>query len=55
MLGAQVSSNALVEDSIVGPGAVVGDGAHLSGTSVVGVGADVPAASVLDGACYPMP
>jgi hypothetical protein len=43
-----------VEDSIVGPGAVIGEGGHLSGMTIVGVGAEVPAGSVLDGSRYPV-
>jgi NDP-sugar pyrophosphorylase family protein len=55
MSGAEVCSDAVVEDSIVGPRAVIGNGARLGGMTIVGVGAEVSAASVLDGTCYPMP
>jgi mannose-1-phosphate guanylyltransferase len=53
MPGAEVGSNAVVEDSIVGPRALIGDGARLGGMTIVGVGAEVPAGSVLDGSHYP--
>ena len=55
MPGAEVCSNAVVEDSIVGPRALIGEGARLRGMTIVGVGAEVPPMSVLDGARYPLP
>jgi len=54
MPGAEVRSGAVVYDTIVGPRSVVGEGARLSGMTIIGVGAQVPAGSVLDGACYPV-
>ena len=54
MGGSEVRANAIVVDSIVGPGAVIGEGARLSGMTIVGVGAEVPASSVLDGSRYPL-
>ena len=54
MCEAEVRSSATVEDSIVGPRAVIGDAAHLSGMTIVGVATEVPARSVLDGSCYPL-
>jgi len=54
MAGAEVRAGAVLEDSIVGPRAVIGERGHLSGMTIVGVGADVPAGSVLDGARYPL-
>ncbi|MGO9962435.1 MAG: sugar phosphate nucleotidyltransferase [Acidimicrobiales bacterium] len=54
MDGAEVRAGAIVEDSIVGPRAVIGEGSHLSGMTIVGVGAEVPAGAVLDGAHYPL-
>jgi NDP-sugar pyrophosphorylase family protein len=54
MPGAEVRSNAMVEDSIVGPRAVICEGARLSGMTIVGVGAEVSAGSVLDGSRYPL-
>ena len=53
MAGAEVRGLAVVEDSVVGPHAVVGGGARLSGGTVVGVRAEVPPGSMLDGARYP--
>ncbi len=53
MPGAEIRSGATVEDSIVGPGAVIGDGARLSGMTIVGVGAEVLARSVLEGSRHP--
>jgi len=50
----EVRSGAIVEDSIVGPRAVIGDGVRLTGMTIIGVGANVPAGSVLDGVRYPM-
>ncbi len=54
MAGAEVGASAVVEDSVVGPRAVIGEGARLAGATVVGVGAEVPARSSLDGARYPI-
>ncbi|MGO9582906.1 MAG: sugar phosphate nucleotidyltransferase [Acidimicrobiales bacterium] len=54
MPGSEVRAGAIVSDSIVGPRAVIGGGAHLSGMTIIGVGAEVPARSVLDGARYPL-
>jgi mannose-1-phosphate guanylyltransferase len=51
--GAAVEKGAVVECSIVGPGACVGPDAHLSGGSVVGADAEVPAAAVLVGERFP--
>jgi mannose-1-phosphate guanylyltransferase len=51
---AQISPGASVIDSIVGPGAVIGEDARLSGMTIIGVGAEVPAGSELDGARYPV-
>ncbi len=53
MAGAEVRPGALVSDSIVGPRAIVGEGARLSGMTIIGVGAEVPARAVLDGARFP--
>jgi ADP-glucose pyrophosphorylase len=53
MSGAEVRSGAVVSDTIVGPRAVIGEGAHLSGMTIIGVGAEVPEGSVLDAARYP--
>ena len=53
MSEAEVRSGAVVSDSILGPRAVIGDGSHLSGVSIIGVGAEVPAGSVWHGARYP--
>jgi mannose-1-phosphate guanylyltransferase len=55
MAGSKVGSGTVVSDSIVGPGAFVGEGAQLSGMTIVGVRAEVPPGTVLDGARYPMP
>ena len=52
--GSQIASGASVNDTIVGPGAVVGEDARLSGMTIIGVGAEVPAGSELDGARYPV-
>jgi NDP-sugar pyrophosphorylase family protein len=54
MAGAEVRSGAEVSDSIVGPRAVIGEHARLSAMTIVGVAAQVPPSSVLDGACYPL-
>jgi NDP-sugar pyrophosphorylase family protein len=54
MAGAEVRSGAVVCDTILGPGSVVGEGARLSGMTIIGVGAQVPAGSVLQGARYPV-
>jgi NDP-sugar pyrophosphorylase family protein len=53
MDGAEVRASAVVEDSIVGLHAIVGECCHLSNATVVGVRAEVPARSGLDGARYP--
>ncbi|MGO9334705.1 MAG: sugar phosphate nucleotidyltransferase [Acidimicrobiales bacterium] len=50
----EVRSGATVEDSIVGPRAVIGEDARLTGMTIVGAGAKVPAGSVLDGARHPL-
>ncbi|MGD0983563.1 MAG: NDP-sugar synthase [Acidimicrobiales bacterium] len=54
MPGAEVRRGATVEDSIVGPRAVIGENCRLSGMTIVGVGAELPAESVLDGSHYPL-
>jgi NDP-sugar pyrophosphorylase family protein len=54
MSGAQVRPGAVVSDTIVGPRAVIGEGARLSGMTIVGVGAEVPPGTVLDGGRYPI-
>ncbi len=54
MAGAEVRSDAVVQDSIVGPGSVVGEGARVSKMTIIGVGAEVPAGSVLEDARYPV-
>ena len=54
MPDAEVRSGAVVYDTIVGPGAVVGEGARVSGMTIIGVGAEVPAGSVLEGARFPV-
>jgi NDP-sugar pyrophosphorylase family protein len=48
--GSAVHADAVVEDSIVGELAVVGEGAELTGTTVVGGRADVASGARLDGA-----
>ena len=48
------AGRATVEDSIVGPRAVIGEDCRLSGMTIVGVGAELPAGSVLDGSRYPL-
>jgi len=54
MCEAAIGRNAVVEDSIVGPRAVIGEGARLSAMTVIGVGAEVAARSVLDCSRYPV-
>jgi NDP-sugar pyrophosphorylase family protein len=54
MAGAEVRTGASVEDSIIGPGAVIGESGQLRGMTIVGVGAEVPPGSVLDGSHYPL-
>jgi len=54
MAGAEVRSGAVVQDSIVGPRSVVGAGARVSKMTIIGVGAEVPAGSVLEDARYPV-
>ncbi len=54
MAGAEVRSGAVVHDSILGPRSVVGEGARVSGMTIIGVGAEVPPGSVLEGARYPV-
>jgi len=54
MPDAEVRSGAVVCDTIVGPGSVVGQGARVSGMTIIGVGAEVPAGSVLEGARFPV-
>ena len=51
--GSQVGAGAVVIDTILGPRAVVGEGARLSGMTIVAAGASVPAFAVLDGERYP--
>lgn len=46
--GARVSARSVVVDSIIGPGATVGEGASLSGCCVVAAGAQVEPGSVLE-------
>lgn len=49
----RVAARATVEDSVVGAGASIGPDAHLSGTTVVGANAEVPAGETLAGARFP--
>ena len=51
--GAEVGDGAVVEDSIVGPRSVIGEHARVTGASVLGVAAEVPAGASLDGDRYP--
>jgi len=52
---AEIRSGAVVEDSVVGTRAVVGEQAHLTGATIVGVGAEVPTGLLLHGARHPTP
>ncbi|MGA3215453.1 MAG: NDP-sugar synthase [Acidimicrobiales bacterium] len=54
MSGAEVGAGAVVSDTIIGHGAVIGAGARLSGMTIIGVGAELPEGSVLDGGRYPI-
>lgn len=51
--GSSVAAGARVEGSVLGAGAVVGPGAVVTGLSVVGDDAEVPAGSTLDGVRLP--
>jgi mannose-1-phosphate guanylyltransferase len=53
MSDSDVRAGAVVEDSVVGLGAVVGEGARVTGATIIGVGAEVPPSSSLDGARFP--
>ncbi|MEZ5341702.1 MAG: hypothetical protein R2706_09675 [Acidimicrobiales bacterium] len=53
--GASIGANATIVDSIVGPHAVIGSGAPVSGYSVIGDGEPVAADSRLDGVKVPAP
>ncbi len=53
LAGVRVGVGASVVDSVVGFGATVGPGAELSGKSVVGDGAEVPAGGRLAGCRFP--
>ncbi|MGA2528634.1 MAG: NDP-sugar synthase [Acidimicrobiales bacterium] len=55
MTGCEVCSGAVVRDSIIGPGALVGERAQLRAMTIIGVGAQVPPSTVLDGARFPRP
>jgi NDP-sugar pyrophosphorylase family protein len=53
MADSDIRAGAVVEDSVVGLGAVVGEGARVTGATIIGVGANVPPRSSLDGARFP--
>jgi mannose-1-phosphate guanylyltransferase len=48
--GARIEARAVIVDSVVGPGAVIGAGATLTGHSLIARGAQVPAGTQLEGA-----
>ena len=51
MGGTAIGENAVVQDSIIGPGAVVGASAHVVGHSVLGTGAVLVDGEYLTGQC----
>jgi carbonic anhydrase/acetyltransferase-like protein (isoleucine patch superfamily) len=51
MGGTAIGENAVVQDSIMGPGAVVGASAHVVGHSVLGTGAVLVDGEYLTGQC----
>ncbi len=54
MGGAEVAADALVEGSIIGPRARVGEGAKVTGMSILGDGQHVGAGQLVDGSKIPM-
>jgi carbonic anhydrase/acetyltransferase-like protein (isoleucine patch superfamily) len=48
-----IRSDAVVEGSVVGPGAVVGDRAKVTGLTMIGDGMVVEAGAALDGVKFP--
>jgi NDP-sugar pyrophosphorylase family protein len=53
LAGASIGENAVVKDSIIGPGAAVGASAHVVGQSVLGTGAVVAEREHLTGQSRP--
>ncbi|MCY4495136.1 MAG: NDP-sugar synthase [Acidimicrobiaceae bacterium] len=54
MAGAEVAADALVDGSIIGPRARVGEGAKVTGLSILGEGQQVGAGQLVDGSKIPM-
>lgn len=53
MGGTAIGENAVVQDSIIGPGATVGASAHVTAHSVLGTDAVVAEGEHLTGQCRP--
>jgi NDP-sugar pyrophosphorylase family protein len=53
LAGASIGENAVVQDSIIGPGATVGASAHVTAHSVLGTDAVVTEGEHLTGQCRP--
>jgi mannose-1-phosphate guanylyltransferase len=51
--GCRVAEDAVVDQAVIGPGAIVGTGAHVGGWSIVGGGVSVAPGEVLDGVRVP--
>ena len=55
LAGARLAADVVVDDAIIGPGAVVGAGARITGGSVVGADVTIDAGAVLEGQKVPAP